>query len=82
MSSQAQGFVRNERFGSGRVIAGTNREVSRKWRALGVPEVRAALVTPGACPSCGVMTCRCGECTRFFGAACVHCAGMPGVKPV
>lgn len=35
-SECARGFVRDERFatGSERVIKGTNRNVSRKWRAL------------------------------------------------
>jgi hypothetical protein len=29
-----RGFSRNARFGGNRVIAGTNRAVSRKWRTL------------------------------------------------
>lgn len=29
-----RGFSRNERFGGTRVIAGTNREITRKWRQL------------------------------------------------
>ena len=30
-----RGWVRDERFGSGQVIKGTNRNVSRKWREVG-----------------------------------------------
>jgi hypothetical protein len=33
-SECTRGFVRDERFGSGQVIKGTNRAVSRKWRGV------------------------------------------------
>jgi len=32
--SSGRGFVRDARFGSGQVIKGTRREVTRKWRRL------------------------------------------------
>jgi hypothetical protein len=34
-NSLGVGFVRNERFGSGQVVPGTNRQTSRKWRKIG-----------------------------------------------
>ena len=78
--NQARGFVRDSRFGSGQVIKGANRATVRKWRALGMPEVKAELVKPGTCEACGAVRCACSSCTALMGGKCPECAGIPEVK--
>ena len=81
MSSLARGFVRDSRFGNGQVIKGTNRETTRKWRALGVPTVARQLVKPGNCSKCGSECCLCLNCIAVMkGAFCPTCAKIPGFR--
>lgn len=81
MSALDRGFVRDSRFGDGPVIKGTNRETSRKWRALGIPDVTRSLVKPGICIECGAACCFCVHCLAHRGERCAGCARIPGVKP-
>lgn len=82
MSEQSRGFVRNERFGSGQVIRGTNREASRKWRKVcGALDVAAVLVQPGFCTKCGRVCCNCIDCQRLKGKGlCGGCSGVEGIR--
>lgn len=83
MSNQARGFIRNERFGSGQVIPGTNREVTRKWvAALGFMSEQFSgprFVVEKFC-QCGKTCCGCVWCTKLMNGKCAECAGISGVK--
>lgn len=81
MSSLSRGFVRDSRFGEGAVIKGTNRETSRKWRALGVPDAPKKLVEPGQCEKCQRTCCLCEKCVAHRGGkVCPECSGISGVR--
>lgn len=81
MSHLSQGFVRDSRFGSGWVIKGTNRETTRKWRKLGVPDAPGGFAKGGVCTKCGKLCCVCERCVAFKGGeVCAECSGIPGVK--
>lgn len=78
--SRATGFVRDSRFGPGQVIPGTNRETSKKWRKLGIPDVTRGYVQAGACIQCGTTTCVCIHCFALRKGKCPGCAQIPGHK--
>lgn len=69
MSSTQRGFVSDARFArpGDQVIQRTNRQTTRKWRALGVPDVAARFAVAGICDQCGQAICNCGDCQRFKG---------------
>lgn len=67
MSHRSKGFVRNSRYGSGPVIPGTNRDITRSWRSLGIPEPRA-FAHPDTCEVCQAAICNCRDCQAFKGA--------------